>query len=69
LFKKNVGFVIKNLEKRRGIYKLLICQGIKQKNERIDNGPEFISKEIKFWAKDNEIQIQLIQPGRPVQIG
>jgi hypothetical protein len=36
LFKENVGFAIKNLEKSSGIYKLLLCQGIKQKNEPKD---------------------------------
>jgi putative transposase len=36
---------------------------------RTDNGPEFTSKELELWAKDNEIQIQFIQPGRPMQNG
>lgn len=36
---------------------------------RTDNGPEFTSKELEFWAKDNGIQIQFIQPGRPMQNG
>jgi putative transposase len=36
---------------------------------RTDNGPEYTSKELELWAKDNEIQIQFIQPGRPIQIG
>jgi len=34
-----------------------------------DNGPEFTSKDLELWAKDNEIQIQFIQPGRPMQNG
>lgn len=36
---------------------------------RTDNGPEFTSKDLELWAKDNEIQIQFIQPGRPIQNG
>jgi putative transposase len=36
---------------------------------RTDNGPEFTSKELELCAKDNEIQIQFIQPGRPMQNG
>ena len=36
---------------------------------RTDNGPEFTSKDLELWAKDNEIQIQFIQPGRPMQNG
>lgn len=36
---------------------------------RTDNGPEFTSKDLELWTKDNEIQIQFIQPGRPMQNG
>lgn len=36
---------------------------------RTDNGPEFTSKELELWAKENGIQIQFIQPGRPMQNG
>jgi putative transposase len=36
---------------------------------RTDNGPEFTSKELELWAEDNGIQIQFIQPGRPMQNG
>jgi putative transposase len=34
---------------------------------RVDNGPEFTSKDFELWAK--EITIQYIQPGRPMQNG
>jgi putative transposase len=36
---------------------------------RTDNGPEFTSKDLELWARDNEIHIQFIQPGRPMQNG
>ena len=36
---------------------------------RVDNGPEFTSKDFELWAKDNDITIQYIQPGRPMQNG
>lgn len=36
---------------------------------RTDNGPEFTSKELELWAIENEITIQFIQPGRPMQNG
>ena len=36
---------------------------------RTDNGPEFTSKDLELWARDHEIQIQFIQPGRPMQNG
>lgn len=36
---------------------------------RVDNGPEFTSKDFELWTKDNGISIQYIQPGRPMQNG
>lgn len=36
---------------------------------RTDNGPEFTSKDFELWCKDQGIQNQYIQPGRPMQNG
>jgi putative transposase len=36
---------------------------------RVDNGPEFISKEFREWYKSKEITVQYTQPGRPMQNG
>lgn len=36
---------------------------------RTDNGPEFTSKDFELWCTDNEIKLQYIQPGRPMQNG
>lgn len=36
---------------------------------RVDNGPEFCSKEFTEWCESNEIVIQYIQPGKPMQNG
>ncbi len=34
---------------------------------RTDNGPEFISHRLMGWCHKNRIQMQFIQPGKPVQ--
>ena len=47
----------------------LIVQRGKPQVIRTDNGPEFTSKEFEWWCKEQEIEIQFIQPGRPMQNG
>ena len=47
----------------------IIEQRGKPKAIRTDNGPEFTSKDLERWSKDNDIIIQYIQPGRPMQNG
>lgn len=41
----------------------------KPKRIRTDNGPEFISREFREWCGANGIEVQYIQPGRPMQNG
>jgi len=36
---------------------------------RVDNGPEFTSKDFELWARAQQISIQYIQPGKPMQNG
>ena len=34
---------------------------------RVDNGPEFISSRLAYWANKNGVQLDHIKPGRPDQ--
>jgi putative transposase len=47
----------------------VIEQRGKPKVIRVDNGPEFTSKDLELWARDQQIEIHFIQPGRPMQNG
>ena len=49
--------VLDQLKQTRGLPKRL----------RLDNGPEFISHGLKQWAKNNQVELVHIQPGKPTQ--
>ena len=52
--------VIRVLEK-------LIAERGHPSNIRCDNGPEFISHKLEEWCRPRHINLQFIQPGRPMQ--
>lgn len=47
----------------------LVTENRKPLAIRVDNGPEFIAEVLKQWCDDKEIDLQFIQPGRPMQNG
>lgn len=58
--------------KARKLVKLLqelIVQKGKPAYVRCDNGPEFISRILEKFAKNNGIEIRFSQPGKPTQNG
>ena len=48
---------LSDLAARRGLPRVIVC----------DNGPEFTSKAMFFWAKDAGVRLHVIQPGKPTQ--
>jgi len=36
---------------------------------RIDNGAEFTSKRFQSWSKENNVELDFIEPGKPMQNG
>jgi putative transposase len=51
------------------VLKRIIASRGKPKVIRVDNGPEFTSKDFELWCREQGIIIQYIQPGRPMQNG
>lgn len=49
--------VLERLKESRGLPQMI----------RVDNGPEFISKKLDDWCKENKITLMFIQPGKPTQ--
>jgi len=47
----------------------IIEQRGKPKTIRTDNGPEFTSKDFELWCKEQGIENQYNQPGKPMQNG
>ena len=45
------------LGEARGLPKSIVC----------DNGTEFTSKAMFFWARENNVKLNFIQPGKPTQ--
>jgi putative transposase len=60
------GFSLPSLRVVRTLNQLLEWR-IKPTAIRCDNGPEFISHEFINWAKQHDIRIDYIQPGKPQQ--
>ena len=51
--------VLKQLAESRGLPQMI----------RVDNGPEYVSRKLYLWCKDNNLTLAFIQPGKPMQNG
>lgn len=49
--------VLERLKETHGLPKAL----------RVDNGPEFISISLQLWALENGVELEFIQPGKPIE--
>jgi putative transposase len=61
-----VDFSLPTLRVIRSLNQIIEWRG-KPKVIRCDNGPEYISQQLLDWAKDKDIKIEHIQPGKPQQ--
>jgi putative transposase len=52
----------------RVLDKLADTRGLPMKL-RFDNGPEFVSIKVADWAERNQVELEFIKPGRPMQNG
>ncbi len=50
----------------RALDRIIEWRGL-PKRIRCDNGPEYVSATVQPWAKENGIQLDVIQPGHPQQ--
>ena len=50
----------------QALERLIAWRG-KPKSIRFDNGPEFVSREVRAWAAAHGIELKYIQPGNPQQ--
>src|SRR5687768_3072813 len=50
----------------RVLEQLLFWRG-KPSHIRMDNGPELISKRLENWAREKQVTLRHIQPGKPAQ--
>src|SRR5690606_15047092 len=44
---------------------LRLLEGVKPKKIQVDNGSEFISKEVDRWAYEHQVELFFSRPGKP----
>jgi len=54
-------------ERMVGVLEQLLDWRVAPKQIRMDNGPELISQRLESWARERQIELLHIQPGKPAQ--
>jgi putative transposase len=60
----DVGFSYKGSNVVLALEKATVIHGL-PKVIKVDNGPEFISKELDLWAYSNKVELDYSRPGKP----
>ena len=60
----NVGQRIRGIEVVKVLEKVAAEHG-RPRTIQVDNGPEFISKDVDLWAYWNQVQLDFSRPGKP----
>lgn len=60
-----VGQSLKGNDVVNTLERLHVLYGIRPQRIKVDNGPEFISKELDRWAYENKVVLDFSRPGRP----
>ena len=53
----------------RRVLEQLAQQRLRAEEIRVDNGPEFVSRAVSAWCKENRLRLWHIQPGKPMRNG
>lgn len=61
----HVGQGIKGLQVVEVLEELRLFKGAKPKKIQVDNGSEFISKEMDRWAYEQHVELMFSRPGKP----
>lgn len=65
--KKNPGILVDYTITSQDVTEYLDSLGELPKKLRCDNGPEMTSRHFLGWAHERQIEIEYIQPGKPIQ--
>ena len=60
-----IGQSLKGMDVVNTLEDIHVNRGILPRRIQVDNGPEFISKELDHWAWENKVTLDFSRPGKP----